>query len=333
MLLPVPFTAHKDMPDREVSYRPFGEAVDFAVSLTSPETKGFIGERFDADAGLQFLNARYYDPKLAMFIQPDWFEVTKAGVGTNRYAYAGNDPVNAGDPGGNAAVYKDGEYYGQINPGDPGYNDITSDGPSQHGMSGADWVDFNRVLAGQFVAGCPGCGLGGWAGLNAYVDFRHGKSIQVSQSVADPAEMTDTSPKIKRPAKGLGWLGLVGAIAEALTNNPDAKRLYYHYTNKSGFNKIISGTYGAFIIRPSRNGYTYVSPLALPPKTVVRELFMNIGWHYGKGDYVIAINPYPVMVNNLIPDEGLKGGFAYKYKGPIRQGIEGKFVFIDENPF
>ena len=32
------------------------------LSLTrADETKGFIGERFDADAGLQYLNARYYD--------------------------------------------------------------------------------------------------------------------------------------------------------------------------------------------------------------------------------------------------------------------------------
>jgi RHS repeat-associated protein len=50
------------------------------------ETKGFIGERYDADAGLQFLNARYYDPELGMFIQPDWLEVTEPGVGTNRYS-------------------------------------------------------------------------------------------------------------------------------------------------------------------------------------------------------------------------------------------------------
>ncbi|NBZ90142.1 RHS repeat-associated core domain-containing protein, partial [Stagnihabitans tardus] len=68
-----------------------------------PESHGYIGERLDADAGLQYLNARYYDPKLAMFIQPDWWEVTKAGVGTNRYAYAGGDPVNGRDPGGNAS--------------------------------------------------------------------------------------------------------------------------------------------------------------------------------------------------------------------------------------
>lgn len=59
------------------------------------------GERFDADAGLQYLNAQYYDPKLGMFLQPDWFEVTMAGVGTNRYAYSFNDPVNLKDPNGN----------------------------------------------------------------------------------------------------------------------------------------------------------------------------------------------------------------------------------------
>ena len=49
---------------------------------------------------MQYLNARYYDPRLGMFLQPDWFEVTAAGVGTNRYATAGGDPVNASDPGG-----------------------------------------------------------------------------------------------------------------------------------------------------------------------------------------------------------------------------------------
>ena len=36
-----------------------------------------------------------------MFIQPDWFEVTTPSVGTNRYAYSLNDPINLSDPGGN----------------------------------------------------------------------------------------------------------------------------------------------------------------------------------------------------------------------------------------
>ncbi|CAN1576160.1 Rhs repeat-associated core [Paracoccaceae bacterium] len=83
-------------------YKPFGEQSEWVLpGNTAPETKGWIGERFDADAGLQYLNARYYDPELSLFLQPDWFEVTKPGVGTNRFSYSFNDPVNGIDPGGN----------------------------------------------------------------------------------------------------------------------------------------------------------------------------------------------------------------------------------------
>jgi RHS repeat-associated protein len=84
-------------------YKPFGEQSEWVLpGNAAPETKGWIGERYDADAGLQYLNARYYDPELSLFLQPDWFEVTKAGVGTNRFSYSANDPVNKLDPDGNA---------------------------------------------------------------------------------------------------------------------------------------------------------------------------------------------------------------------------------------
>jgi RHS repeat-associated protein len=83
-------------------YQPYGEQTESLTSPVTPETKGWIGERYDADAGLQYLNARYYDPVLGLFAQPDWYEVMRAGVGTNRYGYAFGDPVNARDPGGNA---------------------------------------------------------------------------------------------------------------------------------------------------------------------------------------------------------------------------------------
>ncbi|MGN8171183.1 RHS repeat-associated core domain-containing protein, partial [Agrobacterium sp. 22117] len=36
----------------------------------------------------------------ARFISPDDWDPTQEGVGTNRYAYAGNDPVNQSDPNG-----------------------------------------------------------------------------------------------------------------------------------------------------------------------------------------------------------------------------------------
>lgn len=41
----------------------------------------------------------------AMFIQPDWFETTDDGVGTNRYSYSFNDPVNLSDPSGNDVTF------------------------------------------------------------------------------------------------------------------------------------------------------------------------------------------------------------------------------------
>jgi len=87
-----------------LTYSPFGvqDAHVTDKQITNDlDSKGFIGERYDAGAGLQYLNARYYDPALGLFLQPDWFEVTTRGVGTNRYSYAFNDPVNLRDPNGN----------------------------------------------------------------------------------------------------------------------------------------------------------------------------------------------------------------------------------------
>lgn len=83
-------------------YQPFG---DLATAPTGPgandkETKGYIGETRDDETGLIYLNARYYEPLLARFISPDWFDPWQAGVGTNRYSYSENDPVNKSDPSG-----------------------------------------------------------------------------------------------------------------------------------------------------------------------------------------------------------------------------------------
>ncbi len=90
-------------PDRAKSvYTPFGTQ---ANTSTAPGavlvTIGFVGESCDPDAALQHLNARNVDPKLGLFVSPDWFDPTDPGVGTNRYAYAANDPINLSGSGGN----------------------------------------------------------------------------------------------------------------------------------------------------------------------------------------------------------------------------------------
>ncbi|CAN7654582.1 SpvB/TcaC N-terminal domain-containing protein [Pararhizobium sp. LjRoot235] len=81
------------------SYVTFGESANKAMTTQ----KNYIGDRFDAETGLLYLNARYMDPKFGRFIQPDGWDPTMEGVGTNRYAYAGNDPVNRSDPNGHVS--------------------------------------------------------------------------------------------------------------------------------------------------------------------------------------------------------------------------------------
>ncbi|MBS7700219.1 MULTISPECIES: RHS repeat-associated core domain-containing protein [unclassified Chelatococcus] len=79
-------------------YRPYGQIP--ITTSTFKEAKAFIGERQDSETGLLYLNARFYDPALGRFISPDWWDPTIPGVGTNRYAYSQNDPINKSDPNG-----------------------------------------------------------------------------------------------------------------------------------------------------------------------------------------------------------------------------------------
>jgi RHS repeat-associated protein len=97
---------------QRVTYQAFGNRA--AQTTAHAETKGFIGERHDPETNLIYLNARYYDPVLARFISPDWWDPDKPGVGTNRYAYSDNDPVNKSDPNGHN--HDDGEG-GRTGPG------------------------------------------------------------------------------------------------------------------------------------------------------------------------------------------------------------------------
>jgi len=80
------------------NYRPYGERLISVAGIT--ESKGYIGERHDDETGLLYLNARYYDPVLARFIQADPSDPGQPGVGPNRYAYAGGNPIGAADPSG-----------------------------------------------------------------------------------------------------------------------------------------------------------------------------------------------------------------------------------------
>ena len=63
--------------------------------------------QFLRKAILTILLTAFASQASAMFIEADWLDPTQPGVGTNRYAYSNNDPVNKLDPNGN---WYSGEY-------------------------------------------------------------------------------------------------------------------------------------------------------------------------------------------------------------------------------
>jgi RHS repeat-associated protein len=84
-------------------YAPYGKVI--AESGTAADSHRFTGQESDDETGLIFYHARYYDPLLARFTQPDaLLAEASAPQALDPYAYALNSPVNYVDPSGHAPV-------------------------------------------------------------------------------------------------------------------------------------------------------------------------------------------------------------------------------------
>jgi RHS repeat-associated protein len=117
----------------ETRYKPWGqERYSFMASGTSQPSRKFTGQIYDGSAELYFYNARYYDPSIGRFIQPDTVvpgsmpltispnDNVAAGLffapnkpenrlpsspqNLNRYSYANNNPLTYTDPSGHVAL-------------------------------------------------------------------------------------------------------------------------------------------------------------------------------------------------------------------------------------
>ena len=81
-------------------YGLFGEVVGSISPVGNYRTLeyGYSGREYEADTGLYYFRARYYDPEMGRFLTKD--PIGLAGGHTNLYLYCGNDPVNCTDPTG-----------------------------------------------------------------------------------------------------------------------------------------------------------------------------------------------------------------------------------------
>jgi RHS repeat-associated protein len=85
------------------SYRPYGERLTHSPAA-SGNTVWFTSRRQDAETGLVYMGARYYDPVAGRFVSPDPVGFEEPNLHSfNRYAYANNNPYRYKDPDGRAA--------------------------------------------------------------------------------------------------------------------------------------------------------------------------------------------------------------------------------------
>ena len=108
------------------SEQPFGE--DWTSAAANDNQAGYTGHVEDAATGLVYMQARYYDPVIGRFlsIDPTPFTAGRPSM-FNRYAYAGNDPVNVWDPFGlEPQTHKRGDFEVTVEAGNLSYDETAA---------------------------------------------------------------------------------------------------------------------------------------------------------------------------------------------------------------
>ena len=86
--------------DESFAYTAFGQRLN-----TATEARGYAGHRLDEASGLVYMQARYYDPSLGIFISPDTMTPDPlSSQAFHRYSYVYNNPISNTDPSGHAPV-------------------------------------------------------------------------------------------------------------------------------------------------------------------------------------------------------------------------------------
>ena len=76
------------------AYDAYGNQTSSSGAISNPLR--YAGQYFDAESGLYYLRARYYDPVTVQFLQRD----PKVEQTREPYSYAVDNPINRGDPSG-----------------------------------------------------------------------------------------------------------------------------------------------------------------------------------------------------------------------------------------
>ena len=106
---------------QHVEYVPFGEVFIEELSSSAKLNTPFLfnGKELDEETGLYYYGARYYDPRLSLWLSTDPMELKYPNIST--YAYCANNPVIAFEPNGGAVVFINGFFANPIEGGSKNY--------------------------------------------------------------------------------------------------------------------------------------------------------------------------------------------------------------------
>ena len=165
-------------PAYRTGYKPFGEASLPAAGYANPNPFGYTGQRFEAAPALYDYGARFYDPQLGRFLQPDSVVPDPyTPQSLNRYSYVLNSPPNWTDPGGNTPLCE-----------------------TCAGSPGPDWQSQSSDLGTSGSAGFgPFAGMGGG---QRYYDVGGSRAGTIATSRTSPSRRTSSAPRPRNPARG-----------------------------------------------------------------------------------------------------------------------------------
>ena len=70
----------------------------------------FNGKELDTETGLYYYGARYYDPRVSLWLNVD--PLAEKYPNISPYTYVANNPINAIDPDGKLIIFINGQHYG-----------------------------------------------------------------------------------------------------------------------------------------------------------------------------------------------------------------------------
>ena len=91
-------------------YDAFGNITEQTGEVKNPIK--YAGYQYDEETGVYYLNARYYDPKIARFLTEDTYRGDPSDpLSLNLYTYCANEPIKYTDPTGHLLIVDDGTVY------------------------------------------------------------------------------------------------------------------------------------------------------------------------------------------------------------------------------